>query len=172
MLQSVLDWNSNTKKSHELWTSRCNLFKYCAENVSYLLGNSYVLLVQVAVSLKRAATPDKPLHLSVAAHSDVAYQSTALYRKYHREIQSYVWHLQTTELPVLCSSDKARLCGEVGRQCLVTPVSQCCHLRPPFHPDIALLRLGNTEKTTSHQCRVLPCFSAAPPLCLLLFHVL
>lgn len=51
MLQSVLDRNSNTKKSHELWTSRCNLFKYCAENVSYLLGNSY----EVAVSLKRAA---------------------------------------------------------------------------------------------------------------------
>lgn len=111
MLQSVLDRNSNTKKSHELWTSRCNLFKYCAENVSYLLGNSY----EVAVSLKRAANHCTFLQVHILLWFISLQLCT---EKYRREIQSYVWHLQTTELPVLCSSDKARLCGEVGRQCL------------------------------------------------------
>lgn len=176
MLQSVLDRNSNTEKSHELWTSRYNLFKYyhtVLKTYHVFWGTVMHYQYRLQHPSKEQQHPDKPLHLSAAAHSLKVYQSTALHRKYHEKVQSYVWHLQTTELPVLCSSDKAKLCDEVGRQCLVSPVSQSCHQRSPFHPDIALLRLGNTEKTKSHQCRVLfPCFSAAPPLCLLLFCML
>lgn len=38
-----------------------------------------------------------------------------------------------TEPPVLNSLDKAEWLGEVGRQCLVTPVIQRCHQIPPLH---------------------------------------
>lgn len=102
--------------------------------------------------------PDKPWHPSAAAHSAEIYQPTALYRKYHGKVKPYVLHLQTTEPPVLHSSDKAGWLGEVGRQCLVTPIIQRYHQRPPLHS------WHGFAKIQKHSEDQIPPLESSPPL--------
>lgn len=124
-------------------------------------GTKHAVMVQpvvggVVVPLRRAATPRQTMASSCSCTFCWDLSAYSSVQKIPREGQA--WHLQTTEPPVLHSSDKAGWLGEVGRQCLVTPIIQRYHQRPPLHS------WHGFAKIQKHSEDQIPPLESSPPL--------
>lgn len=139
MIQSRLDRNLSTQKSHELWASQWNLSKWCPERISCPLweqacSNGTTCCGWCGSAPQNSSNTQINHGILLQLHILLRFISLQLCTENIMGRSSLMFGIyKTTEPPVLNSFDKAEWLEEVGRQCLVTPVIQRCHERPPLH---------------------------------------